>query len=38
LGLSIVKHIVDAHKGDIRLSSTVGEGSKFRLIFPLNKS
>jgi two-component system phosphate regulon sensor histidine kinase PhoR len=38
LGLSIVKHIVDAHKGEIKLSSTVGEGSKFKLMFPLSKS
>jgi two-component system phosphate regulon sensor histidine kinase PhoR len=38
LGLSIVKYIMDAHKGEIRLSSTVGEGSKFKLILPLGKS
>ena len=38
LGLSIVKYIIEAHKGEIRLSSTVGEGSKFKLMFPLNKS
>ena len=38
LGLSIVKYITDAHKGDIRLSSKVGEGSKFVILFPLNKS
>ena len=36
LGLSIVKHIMDAHKGKIDLSSEVGKGSKFKLLFPLN--
>ncbi|MCU0365568.1 MAG: HAMP domain-containing histidine kinase, partial [Ignavibacteriaceae bacterium] len=37
IGLSIVKHIVDAHKGKIELSSVVGKGSKFKLLFPLNE-
>lgn len=37
LGLSIVKHIVDAHKGKIELISEVGKGSKFKLLFPLSK-
>jgi len=36
IGLSIVKYIMDAHKGEIRLSSTVGVGSKFKLMFRLN--
>ncbi len=36
LGLSIVKHIVDAHKGKIELSSEVNKGSTFRLLFPLS--
>jgi len=36
IGLSIVRHIVDAHKGKIELSSEVNKGSKFRLLFPLN--
>lgn len=38
IGLSIVKYIVDAHKGEIKLTSKVGEGSKFRLLFPMNKT
>lgn len=38
LGLSIVKHIIDAHKGKIELSSELNKGSKFRLLFPLSKS
>jgi len=36
LGLSIVKHIVEAHKGSIELFSEINKGSKFRLVFPLN--
>lgn len=31
LGLTIVKHIIDAHKGTIELESKPGEGSKFIL-------
>ncbi len=34
LGLSLVKQIVHAHKGKITLSSTLGKGSRFRLLFP----
>jgi two-component system, OmpR family, phosphate regulon sensor histidine kinase PhoR len=36
LGLAIVKHIVDAHGGRIYVKSSPGEGSLFRLLFPLN--
>jgi two-component system phosphate regulon sensor histidine kinase PhoR len=36
LGLSIVKHIIEAHKGKIELFSEVNKGSKFRLMLPLN--
>lgn len=35
LGLAIVKHIVDAHQGRISVKSTPGEGSVFRLLFPV---
>lgn len=35
LGLTLVKHIVDAHKGSIEVESEQGIGSTFRLIFPL---
>jgi two-component system phosphate regulon sensor histidine kinase PhoR len=34
LGLTVVKHIVDAHEGTIHVESTVGEGSTFTLIVP----
>jgi signal transduction histidine kinase len=34
LGLKIVKHIVQAHEGEIRLKSRPGKGSTFILIFP----
>lgn len=35
LGLSIVKHIMDAHNGKIEVQSEVGKGSKFKLLFPI---
>ena len=38
LGLSIVKHIMEAHNGKIRIQSVVGSGSSFRLLFPILKS
>lgn len=34
IGLTIVKSIVEAHKGTINVKSTLGEGSTFTLIFP----
>jgi two-component system, OmpR family, phosphate regulon sensor histidine kinase PhoR len=36
LGLTIVKNIIDAHKGKIELESNLGEGSRFRIILPEN--
>lgn len=33
LGLTIVKHVIDAHKAEIELDSKVGKGSTFRIIF-----
>jgi two-component system phosphate regulon sensor histidine kinase PhoR len=38
LGLTLVKHIVDANKGIITLSSEQGKGSTFKISFPLIKS
>jgi two-component system sensor histidine kinase BaeS len=35
LGLSIVNKIIEAHGGKIEALSVVGEGSTFRLLFPL---
>jgi two-component system, OmpR family, phosphate regulon sensor histidine kinase PhoR len=35
LGLTLVQHIMKAHKGEVTLKSRVGEGSIFRLSFPL---
>ncbi len=35
LGLTLVKHIMDAHNGKIRLKSKLGEGSTFILLFPI---
>ena len=35
IGLSIVKHIMDAHEGTIDLISEVGKGSRFILNFPI---
>jgi two-component system phosphate regulon sensor histidine kinase PhoR len=34
LGLTLVKHIMDAHGGKVTLDSAVGKGSTFRLQFP----
>lgn len=34
IGLSIVKHVVDAHEGKIEVESSPGEGSTFRLLLP----
>jgi signal transduction histidine kinase len=35
LGLYLVRHIVQAHGGQVELSSAPGEGSRFRLLFPI---
>jgi two-component system, OmpR family, phosphate regulon sensor histidine kinase PhoR len=35
LGLAIVKHVAQRHRGTLEIESTVGEGSLFRLRFPL---
>ncbi len=37
LGLVIVKHIVDAHKGRIRVKSEPGKGSEFLFTLPLKR-
>ncbi|MBF0441675.1 MAG: PAS domain-containing sensor histidine kinase [Oligoflexales bacterium] len=38
LGLSVVYGIVTTHKGEIEVMSDVGKGSKFRILFPLEKA
>jgi signal transduction histidine kinase len=35
IGLFLVKHIMDAHQGRIGVVSAVGQGSRFRLSFPI---
>jgi two-component system phosphate regulon sensor histidine kinase PhoR len=34
LGLAIVKHVMQRHGGEVRIESEVGQGSRFRLVFP----
>ncbi|MBL4811829.1 MAG: PAS domain-containing protein [Rhodobacteraceae bacterium] len=38
LGLAIVKHIINRHRGRLQISSTIGEGSTFRVILPVSVS
>jgi two-component system phosphate regulon sensor histidine kinase PhoR len=38
LGLAIVKHIMDAHNGKIIVKSALGNGSVFRLLFPIDNT
>ncbi|MFP4274258.1 MAG: ATP-binding protein [Paracoccaceae bacterium] len=35
LGLAIVKHIVNRHRGRLRIDSAPGQGSRFRVILPV---
>ncbi len=36
LGLAIVKHIINRHRGRLRIISEVGQGSTFKVILPLD--
>ena len=37
IGLSLVKHIVAAHRGRVQVESKPGQGTRFELIFPVIK-
>lgn len=37
LGLALVRNIMEAHGGKIKVKSKIGEGSTFSLIFPLDR-
>lgn len=37
LGLAIVKHIINRHRGRLRIQSTLGDGSIFEVILPLER-
>lgn len=37
LGLAIVKHVMQRHGGSLSITSEVGQGSCFKLIFPVNR-
>jgi len=34
LGLRIVKYVMEAHGGEVRVKSELGKGSVFSLVFP----
>ena len=36
IGLSIVKHVVEAHGGRVIVRSAVGKGSRFTLVLPMS--
>lgn len=38
LGLAIVKHVLSRHHAELRVTSEVGRGSTFRIVFPVDRS
>lgn len=38
LGLAIVKHIINRHRGRLRVESTLGEGATFTVILPIQEN
>lgn len=38
LGLAIVKHIINRHRGRLRIESAPGKGSEFRVVLPVSAS
>ncbi|CAN5135749.1 hypothetical protein BH09MYX1_BH09MYX1_13760 [soil metagenome] len=38
LGLTVVKRITDVHGGEVSLQSTLGEGTLFRLLLPIERA
>ncbi|MGL5354498.1 MAG: ATP-binding protein [Clostridium sp.] len=36
LGLTLTKQLVTLHKGNISVKSTIGEGSEFIIVLPVN--
>jgi signal transduction histidine kinase len=37
VGLSVVKHVADLHRGDVGIDSQAGEGTTVRLVLPLGE-
>jgi len=37
LGLAITKHVMQRHGGELRIESTLGQGSTFKLVFPQSR-
>jgi len=37
LGLTLVKHVMDAYEGKVLVKSKIGQGSTFSLVFPIGK-